>query len=91
MYTPSSIDSFNSENTETPPPHARIKGGGAGDLDHPLKNHKNIGFLSNTGLNPLKIYKPTFNVRSLLARQRNITGGSIRDGLLKLSLYPLIN
>ena len=31
----------------------------------PLKNHKNIGFLSNTGLDPLKNHKatnPAFNV-----------------------------
>ena len=32
---------------------------------HPLKNHKNIGFLSNTGPDPLKNHKdikPAFNV-----------------------------
>ena len=28
----------------------------------PLKNHKNIGFLSNTGPGPLKITNPAFNV-----------------------------
>ena len=28
----------------------------------PLKNHKNIGFLGNTGTDPLKITKPAFNV-----------------------------
>ena len=36
------------------------KGGGAGGPDPPpppQKNHKNIGFLSNTGLDPLKITK----------------------------------
>ena len=40
----------------------------------PLKNHKNIGFLSNTGLDPLKNYKatkPAFNVVPSLACQRN--------------------
>ena len=39
------------------------EGGGGPDL--PLKNHKNIGFLSNTGPDPLKNHnatKPTFNV-----------------------------
>ena len=38
--------------------------GGTGGPD-PLKNHKNIGFLSNTGSDPLKNHKatkPTFNV-----------------------------
>ena len=43
--------------------------GGAGGL-HPetLKNHKNIGFFSNTGPNPLKnqkATKPAFNFQSL--------------------------
>ena len=31
--------------------------GGTGGPDPPLKNHKNIGFLSNTGPDPLKITK----------------------------------
>ena len=38
--------------------------GGTGGLD-PLKNHKNLGFLSNTGPDPLKNHKatkPAFNV-----------------------------
>ena len=40
----------------------------------PLKNHKNIGFLSNTGPDPLKNYKAAksaFNVGPSSARQRN--------------------
>ena len=40
----------------------------------PLKNHKSIGFLSNTGLDPLKKHKntkPAFNVGQTSARQRN--------------------
>ena len=41
-------------------------GGGTGCRDPPpLKNHKNIGFLSNTGPDLLKIHKatkPAFNV-----------------------------
>ena len=40
----------------------------------PLKNHKNIGFLSNTGPDPLKNHKatkPVFNVGPPSAHQRN--------------------
>ena len=38
--------------------HARIQRGGQGvQTPHPLKNHKNILFLSNTGPNPVKITK----------------------------------
>ena len=40
------------------------EGGGQGS-GPPLKNHKNIGFLSNTGPDPLRILKatkPAFNV-----------------------------
>ena len=52
--------------------HVRIqRGGGAGGLDLPLKNHKNIGFLSNTGLDHLKNHKttkPSLNNMSSLAR-----------------------
>ena len=57
--------------------HARIqRGGGAGGPDpHPLKNHKNIGFLSNSGPDPLKkkhhASKAAFNVGSSSARQRS--------------------
>ena len=50
----------------------------AGGLDtphtHTLKNHKAIGFLSNTGPDPLEMHKatkPTFNVGPPSARQRN--------------------
>ena len=39
-------------------PHARIqREGGTGGPDRPLKNHQNIGFLSNTGPDPLKVRK----------------------------------
>ena len=56
--------------------HVRIqKGGGAGGrTPTPLKYHKNIGFLSNTGPDPLKnnkATKPAFNVVPPSARQRN--------------------
>ena len=51
--------------------HVRIqKGGGTGGPDPPpLKNHKNIGFSSNIGPDPLK--KPAFNVGPSSARQQN--------------------
>ena len=52
--------------------HARIQREGGGGRETatptpPLKNHKNIGFLSNTGPDPLKNHKaactkPVFNV-----------------------------
>ena len=48
------------------------KGGGR-EFRSPLKNHKNIGFLSKTGLDPLKNHKATkqvFNVGPSSARQR---------------------
>ena len=50
--------------------HGQIQGG----IRTPLKNHKNIGFLSNAGPDPLKNHKatkPAFNVGPLSARQRN--------------------
>ena len=54
--------------------HVRIqRGGGTGGPD-PLKNHKNLGFLSNSGPGPLKNYEatePAFNVGPSSARQRN--------------------
>ena len=37
--------------------HVRIQRGGSGSVPPSLKNHKNIGCLSNTGLDPLKITK----------------------------------
>ena len=43
----------------------------------PLKNHKNIGFLSNTGPDPLKNHKaakPAFNVGPSSAPQRFVGG-----------------
>ena len=49
-------------------------GGGAGGPTSPLEKHKNIGFLSNTGPDPLKnrkATKPAFNVGLPSARQRN--------------------
>ena len=51
----------------------RIQSGGQG-VRTPRKNHKNLGFLSNTGPDLLKNHKatkPAFNVGPLSARQRN--------------------
>ena len=48
-------------------------GGGAGGLV-PLENHKDIGFLSKSGPDPLKNHRATklaFNVAPSSARQRN--------------------
>ena len=53
------------------------RGGGVGPGGQdppPLKNHKNIGFLSNTGSDPLenhKATKPAFNVGPPSAPQQN--------------------
>ena len=47
---------------------------GTGGPDPNLKNHKNIGFLRNTGPDPLKkhgAFKPEFNLGPTSARQRN--------------------
>ena len=47
-------------------------GGGQGVRKTPLKNHKNIGFLSNAGpdsLKNLKSIKPAFNFVHSSARQ----------------------
>ena len=44
------------------------------DPPSPVKNHKNIGFLSNTGPDPLKNHKatkPAFNVVPSSAHQGN--------------------
>ena len=41
-------------NDEIAPPWADPEGGGDRRSGPPLKNHKNIGFLSNTGPDPLK-------------------------------------
>ena len=49
--------------------------GKGGSAPHRLKNHKTMGFLSNTGSDTLEIHKaakPTFNVEPSSARQRNI-------------------
>ena len=52
------------------------EGGGGGRGSGPsMKNHKNIGFLSNSGPNSLKNHsatEPAFNVGPSSARQRNV-------------------
>ena len=67
------------QNKEKPLKHQRklrlvgIHRGGQG-VRTPLKNHKNIGFLSNTGsdlLNKCNATKSAFNVGPTSARQRN--------------------
>ena len=51
------------------------RGGGAGVSGlTPMKNHKNIGFLNNTGPDPLKNHKatkPAFNVGPSAASQQS--------------------
>ena len=49
------------------------RGGGVGGFGPSLKNHENIGVISNTGPDPLKNHKatePESNVRPSSARQR---------------------
>ena len=50
------------------------EGGGGQGVRTPLTNHKNIGFLSNTGPDPLKnqkATKPEINIGPSSTRQRN--------------------
>ena len=52
-------------------------GGGQG-VRTPAENNKNIGFLCNTGPDPLQNYKatkPVFNVGPASAHQRNVFAG----------------
>ena len=63
-----------------PKPSCADPEGKTGGPDTPLKIHKNIGFFSNTGPNPLKNHKatkPEFNVGPSSARQRNANGVSL--------------
>ena len=59
------------------------RGGGVGrGPEPPLKNHKNIGFLSNTGPDPLKNHKAimqAFNVGTSSAHQRNTISMAYRS------------
>ena len=63
---------------------SRGGGGGWQGVQTPMKNHKNIGFLSNTGPDPLKNHKATksvFNVgpSSAHQRKRHLNGVSLVD------------
>ena len=54
--------------------HVRIQRGIEAPDAPPLKNHKNIGFLTNSDPDPLKNYEATesaFNVGPSWTRQRN--------------------
>ena len=70
--------------TETYTRMTNIMGGSRGGdrgSGPPLLNHKNIGFLSNTGPGPLKNHKainPAFNVGPSSARQRNAISMAFR-------------
>ena len=58
--------------------HLRIHRGGGAVGPDPLKNYKNIGFLSITGPDPPKNHKaikPTFNVGPSSARKRKAKDG----------------
>ena len=61
--------------------HSRIQNGGGGQGDR----SQNIGFLSNTSLDPLKHHnaaKPAFNDGPSSARQRNAIRWRADDGRL---------
>ena len=55
--------------------HVRIQRGGGGQgVRTPRKIHKNTGFLSNTGSDPLKNHKatkPAFNVETIIGTPAN--------------------
>ena len=80
-------------------PHAQIQRGGRGS-GPPLKNHKNIGFLSTTGPDPLKITKllsqhPCWVIIRTPAK-RNLSGVSLAGRLWPANsgiwvLFPLID
>ena len=46
--------------------------GGTGGPLPPLKNHKNLGFLSKSGPDPLKNHQASINFVPSSARQRNV-------------------
>ena len=57
------------------------EGTGGPDPPPPMKNHKNIGFFTNTGPVPLKTHKatkPAFDVGPSSARQRNAIAMAFR-------------
>ena len=62
-------------------------GGGGQGVRIPLKNHKNIGSLSNTGPDPLKIYQASIQCWAIIGTpaKRHL------NGRFELYLDPLIN
>ena len=70
------------------------RGGQGVQTPPPLKNHRNIGFLSNTGPDPLKNHKatkPAFNVGPIIGplAKRRLNGVSLAGRWWYLD--PLIN
>ena len=74
-------------------------GGRGGGSRTPLKNHKNIGFISISGPDPLKNHKatkPAFNCRPLSACQQNAISMAFAGGPMMTPfsaiwiLFPLI-
>ena len=59
--------------------YVRIQWGTGGPDPLPLKNHKNIGFLSNTGPDPLKNHKATIQCRAIIGTpaKRHLNGVSL--------------
>ena len=80
--------------------HARIQSGGDRGSGPPLKNHKNVGFFSNTGPDPIK-FTNLPSQHSMLGRhqhasetpfKRRFAGGPMMAAFSGLSiLSPLIN
>ena len=80
--------------------HVRIQRGDRGSGPPPLKNHKNKGFLSNTGPDSLEnkktiCTKPAFNVGPTSARQLNAIQMAFRwradDGPILVVFGSIIN
>ena len=81
-------------------PFADPEGGTGGPDPPPLKNHKNIGFLSNTGQDPLKNHKATVpSQNSMLGHHRHVSktpfkwrfAGGPMMARFQFYLDPLIN
>ena len=71
-------------------PCADPEGGQGVRTPPPLKNHKNIGFLSNSGPDPPKNHEatePAFNVKPLSERQQNAIYMALRWRADRARLY----
>ena len=55
------------------------RGGNRGSRLHPPENHKNIGFLSNTGADPLKNYQSSIQCWAIVGTpaKRHLNGVSL--------------